>query len=111
MKSRNSGTLSTLALLVLLAIPILLAAQEQPNTQKKARHRYKLIDLGTFGGPESNVNNAVNAGPIVSRRGAAVGASATSVPVSSHSHTPSCAEASTASSHSSSTGFDGWTVS
>jgi hypothetical protein len=31
--------------------------------------------------------------------------------VSSHSHTPSCAEASTASSHSSSTGFDGWTVS
>jgi probable HAF family extracellular repeat protein len=65
-------------------IPVQLAAQEE--RQRKQHHRYRLVDIGTFGGPESNVNLGVNAGPIVSRRGAAVGASATSVPTSSHSH-------------------------
>jgi len=44
------------------------------------------VDVRTFGGPESNVNPAVNAGPILSRRGTAVGGSATSVSTSPHSH-------------------------
>lgn len=45
----NSGTysISAIALFAVLAMPTQLAAQQHP--------RYKLIDLGTFGGPNSSV--------------------------------------------------------
>jgi probable HAF family extracellular repeat protein len=62
-----------------LAISFPLAAQEQETEpqHKKEHHRYKLIDIGTFGGPASSVNPAVNGGPTISRHGTAVGSSAT----------------------------------
>ena len=84
MKSQILSAVTAMTLFVVLAILVPSAAQERKQGQQ--HHRFRLVDLGTFGGPESNVNNAVNAGPIVSRRGAAVGSSATSVPTSSHSH-------------------------
>ncbi|MFZ0797350.1 MAG: hypothetical protein WAM98_06145 [Terriglobales bacterium] len=48
MKSNLAMYVTTLALLGVLAVPAQLAAQKLP--------RYKLIDLGTFGGPNSFVN-------------------------------------------------------
>jgi len=48
--------------------------------QTHESHRYKLIDLGTFGGPASNMNLLGNGAPYISPHGVAVGTSATSVP-------------------------------
>jgi hypothetical protein len=45
-------------------------------------HHYKLIDLGTFGGPESYINPAFTLGSHhqINRRGVVVGGAATSIP-------------------------------
>jgi len=59
MKCRSLMCISATALLIALAIPAQLSAQEQPAKQQLARehHRYRLIDLGTFGGPNSGNNS------------------------------------------------------
>jgi probable HAF family extracellular repeat protein len=44
-----------LTLLAVLAIPAQLAAQDKPD-HKHLHHHYKLIDMGTFGGPKSYIN-------------------------------------------------------
>jgi probable HAF family extracellular repeat protein len=46
--------ISTIALLVALAIPVSLAAQEHPAKH----HKYNLVDIGTFGGPNVSFNFA-----------------------------------------------------
>jgi probable HAF family extracellular repeat protein len=48
--------------------------------QTKQRYRYKLVDIGTFGGPASFVNPNVNEGNALSGRGTAVGSSAIPIP-------------------------------
>ncbi|HKV80233.1 MAG TPA: hypothetical protein VJP02_18940 [Candidatus Sulfotelmatobacter sp.] len=79
MKSQTFTRITAMTLFTALAISALLAAQEQGTQQqhKKEHRRYKLIDIGTFGGPASFVNPAVNGGATISRRGIAVGTSAT----------------------------------
>ena len=42
-------------LLCALAVPIGLAAQESAN--KPEHHHYKVVDVGTFAGPQSYYNN------------------------------------------------------
>ena len=43
-----------------LAMPVGMAAQDNPSQHHKAKHhQYKLIDLGTFGGPTSYIQNLV----------------------------------------------------
>jgi probable HAF family extracellular repeat protein len=82
-KSKALTNFMVVALLAALAIPAQLAAQERNSEEHHAEHhRYKLVDMGTFGGPESYINNAFTFGSTnqINRRGTAVGGSATSTP-------------------------------
>jgi hypothetical protein len=72
--------LNAIALLAVLAIPVghPLTAQEPTMQQNEGSHaRYKLIDLGTFGGPASYSDFGSG---IVNGRGTTVGWADTSTP-------------------------------
>lgn len=53
---KASMYITVVSLLAALATPVRMAAQDS-TTQSHKHHRYKLIDLGTFGGPTSWVSN------------------------------------------------------
>jgi len=72
MKSRTLMLIAAMTLLAALAIPSPLAAQKPVK-----HHHYKLIDLGTFGGPNSG-NNSPSV--IISNEGAVTGVADTSIP-------------------------------
>ena len=56
MKSRTWMWITVVSLFAALAIPVCAAAQDNPSPHHRSRHhQYKLIDLGTFGGPNSYV--------------------------------------------------------
>ena len=55
MKSRTLTSIMAVWLFAALAIPVQLAAQSKQDHHHKYRH-YKLIDMGTFGGPQNYVN-------------------------------------------------------
>jgi len=74
MKSRSSA-IFVATLLAVLAIPVRLAAQEPVK-----RHHYKLIELGTFGGPNSYFTFIT--GRTLNNHGVATGGADTSVTVS-----------------------------
>jgi hypothetical protein len=71
----RSGNLMCITLAALLAVALgtPLAAQQQAAKH----HKYKLIDLGTFGGPHSSFNSGTS---IINRSGTAVGFASTSTP-------------------------------
>lgn len=66
-----------IALLVALVLPVQFGAQNQQQQQKE-HPRYKLIDLGTFGGPNSFVNGPGTQD--LSLRGTYVGEAETDIP-------------------------------
>src|ERR1700752_1311239 len=79
----NKSCFTIAASLFALPLPLWLAAQvakPPQGGQAHQPHRYKLFDLETFGGPESNMNPVGNGSPYISTHGVAVGTSATSVP-------------------------------
>ena len=80
MKSRFLMCFTAIASFVALSIPVLLTAQKHPTMH----HRYKLIDLGTFGGPTGYLcNDPTNDGgpcPVLNNRGTVVSAADTSLP-------------------------------
>lgn len=67
----------SLSLCGALALPLGLAAQE-PKEEKKEHHHYKLIDVGTFGGPGSIFSNPDS--KVLNNRGTAAGWADTSKP-------------------------------
>src|ERR1700730_13964896 len=80
MKSRTVTCITAVTLFAALAIPVRLAAQDNRDHHHK-HHHYRLIDMGTFGGPISAINFATDINNnAASRRGGVVGYSATSAP-------------------------------
>ncbi len=77
MKSRILMCITAMTLFAALASLVRLAAQEQPDANKKGHARYKLIDFGTFGGPSSylEIDNGVNGAPnqVVNSQGTVAG--------------------------------------
>jgi probable HAF family extracellular repeat protein len=81
MKSRTLVCVTAMTLFAALSASVRQAAQGQTT---HFRH-YKLIDIGTFGGPASFVNPTFNAVPALNSHGTLVGASGTAVPTTSTS--------------------------
>jgi len=75
MRSRFLTFATAVSLLAALAFPIPLSAQQRPNARQP---RYKLVDLGTLGGPNSVVNGS--APPMLNNKGVVAGQADTSTP-------------------------------
>ena len=80
MKSRIGTLVAASALLAVAAVPARLAAQDS-HDHKDQHHHYKLIDMGTLGGPVSSTAYPIFDGTLNSG-GMTVGWSATSAPTS-----------------------------
>jgi probable HAF family extracellular repeat protein len=79
MKKNLTALVVAITFFTASAAPDRLVAQEHQE-QKKEHRRYRLIDLGTFGGVTSYVNPVGNSGPYMNREGEVVGSSMTSIP-------------------------------
>ena len=84
MKSRTWMWTAVVSLLSALTGPSVLAAQNNSSPDHRHRHQqYRLIDIGTFGGPASELttNNGVGAGALIlNNRGTLTGSADTPVP-------------------------------
>ena len=78
MKSRILTFLTAITLFAALAVSVRLAAQQQQQEQKKERNRYKLVDIGTFGGPNSYVGALGGVSKFLSDQGTVAGCADTS---------------------------------
>jgi len=77
MNMKKVAKITTWVMLAALAMPDRFEAQEKGA----AHHHYKLIDMGTFGGPQSYVNEPPNSfAPILNEKGMATGWADTSSP-------------------------------
>jgi len=56
MKSKTWTRIIALTLFAALAMPVSLMAQGKSSQKHAKHHQYKVVDLGTFGGPSSSVN-------------------------------------------------------
>jgi probable HAF family extracellular repeat protein len=81
MKSKILIWTIAVSLFAAVATPAGLAGQEQ---QKQARHRYRFVDVGTFGGPVGYLSNDPSGGGaaagVLNRRGRVVSAADTAMP-------------------------------
>jgi probable HAF family extracellular repeat protein len=83
MKFRTWMLTLLLALFDALAVPVGMAAQDNSSQDHKPKHhQYKLIDMGTFGGPASyTLNNGAGTGSrVLNNRGTLAGWADTSTP-------------------------------
>src|ERR1700722_18061775 len=76
MRSGKLMYITAMTLITLLTIPVGLAAQA--NQGHRHEHpNYKVIDMGTFGGPNGNVNPGT---AVLNKQGAVVGSADTTIP-------------------------------
>ena len=91
MRITRIGRTTALTLLAALAMPVGMAAQDNATPDNKPKHhKYQLIDLGTFGGPSSNISDSANGGPFINSSGDAVGEAQTTMPLSGVSNPYEC---------------------
>ena len=92
MKSRRWTWMTVVCTFAALALPLGLAAQDNASQNHAKHQKYKLIDIGTFGGPASYINKAAALGAPnqINSQGTAVGAAATSIPSPGNSNTSIC---------------------
>jgi len=72
--------ITALTLLPALAIPLHLAAQGKAKPDHHKHHHYQLIDVGTFGGPNSSFALPAPEVRVLNNSGVAVGGGDTSTP-------------------------------
>ena len=77
MKPKILSCVAAITLLTAVVIPGSLVAQEDTIQQNKRHHHYKLIDLGTFGGPASSTDDELQ---VLDSRGIVTGSADTSIP-------------------------------
>ena len=75
MESRTLMCFAAITLCAALAAPIPLAAQGSQD-HRQQHHHYKLIDMGTFGGPTSGTQDELQ---VLNSRGAVAGSADTSI--------------------------------
>jgi probable HAF family extracellular repeat protein len=81
-KSKGLLCITVMTLFAALAIPTRVTAQEQAKENRHVKHHhYKLIDIETFGGPESYVWPFYSAGShnTINKHGVTVGAAGTAI--------------------------------
>jgi probable HAF family extracellular repeat protein len=89
MKLAKLKCIAAITLFAALVSPARLAAQDNTPPQ---HHHYQLIDMGTFGGPESYINSPMSLGAPnqMNSSGTTVGSSATSIPSPPHTNLAIC---------------------
>ena len=80
MKSRTLTCITAITVFAALAIPVSQAAEDERDQHHHRHHHYKLIDLGTFGGPFSLVEGEPTENDIINNAGTIVGGADTSIP-------------------------------
>ena len=78
---KHQTTFATLALLAALVIPGQTTAQGAQQEGKPHHHKYRLIDLGTFGGPQGFINPTGNGDPYINNVGDTVANAQTAIPL------------------------------
>ena len=78
----EKGTMAKiLALASLIAVSAHGSAQIRANDIAHEHARYRLVDIGTFGGPQGYINPWGNGGPYINLQGEVVGNTQTTVPI------------------------------
>ena len=90
MKTKKLIGITTMALSVMVLLPVRLNAEQHGG--RRNQRRYKFVDVGTFGGPQSYINAAFISGAPnqINRHGTAVGAATTTIPITSDSNLSFC---------------------
>ena len=89
MKSRTWMWTAVVFLFAALVVPVGLAAQNNPSPDHRHK-KYRLVDMGTLGGPLGYINTQGNGGPYINAPGAVVGVGLTTVPLSATSNPYEC---------------------
>jgi probable HAF family extracellular repeat protein len=80
----------TTAVYLLATLAVTIGLEAQGNTQGGKHHKYRLIDMGTLGGPMGYINSQGNGGPYINSAGAVVGVAQTTVSIPSQNNPYAC---------------------